>query len=137
VKLFFEKLFGSTVGALEKTLDLTWSRNQAITSNIANAETPHYRAVDMSFGDTLEKAFSKPGSSDQLLRTHVDHLDVSGSSGPNLAEDTSGATKADGNNVDIDIQMGRLAYNSGKYSLAANLMRKELSTVSNAIRLVG
>jgi flagellar basal-body rod protein FlgB len=132
--LFVNGLLDRTFEGLSKTLDLTWRRNEAIVSNIANAETPQYRAVDLNFSNELQRAFSTPQKSTDLLKTNSKHIDTSDSSGSFLTKDFSGATKADGNNVDIDIQMGRLAYNSGRFSTAANALRKQLSLLKNALR---
>ena len=127
-----EGLFGETLPGLQKMLDLTFRRNEALVSNVTNAETPQYRAVDLNFAHELEKAFGQ-SNPEALKLTNPKHMDVSGSSSAHLVPDYSGATKADGNNVDIDIQMGRLAYNSGRYSIAASLMRKQLQFIKNAI----
>ena len=134
--MFIDKIFDKTIPGLEKALDLTWKRNEALSSNISNAETPKYRAVDVNFSGELEKAFGELQST--LVKTNEKHMDIGNASGQShLSPDLSGATKPDGNNVDIDIQMGRLAFNSGKYTMAANLMRKKLSLLKNAIRDAG
>jgi flagellar basal-body rod protein FlgB len=125
-------LFDRQFRGLEKTLDLTWRRNEAITSNITNAETPQYRAVDVNFAEELDRAFSSKGGT--LMKTSGKHLDVSSSELAHLTPDYSGATKPDGNNVDIDLQMGRLAYNSGRYSLTTQVLRKRFQLLVNAIR---
>ena len=44
-----DTLFDRSVTGLSRTMDLTWKRNQALSANIANAETPLYRAIDVSF----------------------------------------------------------------------------------------
>ncbi|MBX7139128.1 MAG: flagellar basal body rod protein FlgB [Oligoflexia bacterium] len=128
-----DSIFGETLPGLQRALDLSYRRNEAITSNIANAETPQYRAVDLNFANELDRAFNQQ-EQNALAITNPGHMDVSGKSGAHLVQDYSGATKPDGNNVDIDIQMGRLAYNSGKFSLAANLMRRQMQFIKNAIR---
>jgi flagellar basal-body rod protein FlgB len=128
---FIDKIFDNTMPGLTKALDLTWRRNQAITSNIANAETPQYRAVDVNFERELNSAFGQQEGA--LKTTNTKHLDEVGSQNAHLTSDISGATKADGNNVDIDIQMGKLAYNSGQYSIATNLMRKKLGNLRRII----
>lgn len=132
--LFIDGFFDRTFGGITKALDLTWRRNEAIVSNIANAETPQYRAVDLNFSSELERAFETSSESVPLSVTRPGHMDLSSSSGAHLMSDLSGATRADGNNVDIDIQMGRMAYNSGKYSTASNALRKQLSLLKNALR---
>lgn len=127
-----DKLFDSSMPGLEKMLDLTYRRNEAITSNIANAETPQYRAADVNFAGELERAFGNESKS--LKKTSAKHLDLETSSEAKMVADLSGATKGDGNNVDIDIQMGKLAYNSGQYTIAAGLVRRKLQTLRNAIQ---
>ncbi len=122
----------SSVYGLERALDLTWRRNQAISSNIANAETPQYRAAELSFADELEKAFG--AGETPLATTNPKHLDAGEATRSHLVPDYSGATKPDGNNVDIDLQMGKLAANSGDYMNAARLARKELSHLREIIR---
>ena len=126
-------IYSRTIPGLIKAMDMSFRRNEAIVSNIANAETPGYRAVDMDFNKELEQAFGEDTS--QLLKTNSKHMDTAAAGGSaHMIADVSGATKPDGNNVDIDLQMGRLAYNAGRYSIAANLMRKKLGFVKEAIR---
>jgi flagellar basal-body rod protein FlgB len=128
-------LFDSVTRGLEKNLDLTWRRNQAIVSNIANAETPQYRAVDVDFSSELDRAFKQSNQSlGPIAQTDARHLDTLHNSGAHTIADLSGATRGDGNNVDIDVQMGKLALNSGRFSLSANILYKKLSTLLTAIR---
>ena len=127
-----DKLFDRTYPGLTKALDLSWQRNQAIVSNIANAETPQYRAVDLNFAGELERAFGEQNSNLDL--TNSKHMDIEADSSAHLVPDLSGATKADGNNVDIDTQMGQLAFNSGKYSTATALLRKKLAILKMVAR---
>jgi len=128
-----DTLFDRTVTGLSRTMDLTYQRNKAISSNIANAETPQYRARDVSFGSELEQAF-KEGEKD-ASRTDSRHLDAAGNRNTSkIVQDLSGATKPDGNNVDLDLQMGRLAQNSGDYASAARLIRRQIGLLRTAIR---
>lgn len=126
-----DKLFNRTTAGLERHMDLAVRRHEAITSNIANAETPQYRASDLNFERELEAAFGKV--SGELKKTDPRHIDEIGSQPAHLAPDLSGATKADGNNVDIDIQMGKLAYNSGQFTMTSNMMRKKLAFIKRII----
>ena len=128
-----DTLFDRTVSGLNKTMDLTWRRNQALSSNIANAETPQYRAIDVSFGQELERAFDV--SSPDIGVTDRNHVSISGNNDSSeVVNDLSGATKPDGNNVDLDLQMGRLAQNSGDYMNAARLIRRQIGLLRTAIR---
>ncbi|MBX7143843.1 MAG: flagellar basal body rod protein FlgB [Oligoflexia bacterium] len=125
------KILERTTPGLEKALDLQWRRHEAISSNIANAETPMYRAVDVSFENELTRAFDQ--SDNTMLKTNSKHMDGSGSMTAHTIGDLSGVTKPDGNNVDIDIQMGKLAYNSGQYTNVTNLLRKQMGVLRRMI----
>lgn len=128
-----DKVFDKSVPAITKVMDLALKRNEAITSNIANAETPGYRAVDVDFGGELERAFqSNPDTG--IKKTHTRHMDLETNGTSRYVEDYSGATRADGNNVDLDIQMGKLVLNSGKFSSGASMIRKKLQMMRQAIR---
>ena len=127
-----DKYFNSTFTGLQKSMDLALRRNEAIVSNISNAETPQYRAVDLNFAGELDKAFGANNSA--ITKTNTKHIDLTSNSQAHLTADLSGATKPDGNNVDLDIQMGQLAHNAGQYSMATSLYRKKLSMLKNAIR---
>ena len=135
MKTLLDSIFSENLPGIQKALDLTFRRNQAISSNIANAETPGYRAADLDFGHELEKAFG--ASSSDLQMTNPNHMDISGQSGAHLVQDYSGMTKPDGNNVDLDIQMGQLSYNKTKYIQATSLVRRQFSVLQNVIRSVG
>ena len=132
MKVLFDKIFDSTLRGLNKALDLGWKRNEAIVSNLANAETPQYRSLELNFAGELNRAFGDEEG--EFLKTNSKHLDAAAQGNSHLVPDLSGVTKADGNNVDIDIQMGKLAFNSSQYSIATSLMRKKLQIISQAIR---
>ena len=108
-------------------------RQRLIAHNIANAETPQYRAKDLNFAGELQRAFQSQSSS-SVMKTNTKHMDTTLNGSSHLEADLSGVTKPDGNNVDIDIQMGQLALNSGKYSSAARYLRKQLGMLKFAIR---
>jgi flagellar basal-body rod protein FlgB len=128
-----DSLFDRTVNGLTKAMDLSWRKNEAIVSNIANAETPQYRAVKLDFGSELDRAFGE-NSSEEIVRTDTQHLDLTNKEHAKLVPDFRGATKADGNNVDIDLQMSTLAQNGGDYANAAQLIRRQIGLVRSAIR---
>lgn len=127
-----DSLFDRTVTGLSKAMDLTSKRNNTIIANITNAETPLYRSVDFTFADELNRAFG--GTQAQIQQTNAKHMDLSESSSAHTVPDYSGATKPDGNNVDLDIQMGRLVLNSGEYMNAAKLMKRQLGFIRTVIR---
>ncbi len=133
---FIDSLFDRTFEGVQKNLDLTNRRNQAITSNIANAETPGYRAVDLNFASELDRAFTgNQNAGSPVKKTNTKHLDSAADSTAHLMGDYSGTMKDDGNNVDIDIQMGQLSFNSARFSLSTAMIKKKIGFLRAAIRM--
>lgn len=134
---FMDRVLDKTTNGLERALDLQWRRNEALASNIANIDTPQYRAADLNFAGALERAFSEHDtqldvSNKQHLRLGQNSASIEGA--PHLAADLSGATRADGNNVDLDIQMGKMAQNSGHFNTTSTMLRLKLKLLDTVIR---
>ena len=128
-----DKIFDKSFAGLDKALDLRWRRNEALVSNVSNSETPGYRATDLTFAGELERAWNDKGS--EVKKTSTKHLDLSTEGAAHLVADLSGATKPDGNNVDMDIQISKLVDNTARYQSSASLVRKKLQMLREAIRL--
>lgn len=111
----------------QRALDVRVQRQQLIASNIANADTPNYKARDLDFRAALDAAL-QPGTggganaAGSLARTAQGHLAGSQSaagSGTLLYRQTVQAS-VDGNSVDIDVERAQFADNALRYE--ANLM---------------
>ena len=104
------QLFGTVTQGLSAALDLYQARHTVLAENIANSETPGYRARDLDFGDALAEAMAPaepaaPGDSSIVAPTSR-HLE------PTI--DRAAAVKPDGNSIALDEQVGRLAENAFK-----------------------
>ena len=64
------KIFDSVFGVHERALDLRSQRLEVLAKNIANADTPHYKAQDIDF----KRALSEAQSSQSLNTTHSRHI---------------------------------------------------------------
>jgi flagellar basal-body rod protein FlgB len=107
-------LIDSLTNSLEKYMDLLSMRQKLVTSNIANADTPGYKAQDFDFQTSLQSMMD--GGTPQ--QTSVQGL----------------STKNDGNNVDLDREARLLAENSMRFSVASSLMKSSLAQVKEAIK---
>lgn len=125
------KIFDSTFNALEKKLDLAVKRHAVLSSNVANQETPNYIAKDYSFSNEVKKALGQ--NSDTLKKTSAKHLDLGTNDSSHVYLDKSTAYGADGNNVDLDIEMGKLSANSRDYSNSLNLLTFKLKMIKAAV----
>ena len=138
MKLFNEKslLLG------EKVLDLTFKRHGILASNAANSETPGFRAKDLDFAGELESIWASDlhaGSAERLRRTNALHMDLG--FGPfnkaSVVNDNTGTVGSDGNNVDLDINMGKISTNSGRYNNAISLLTVKLKMLKGAMKSGG
>ncbi|HET7522091.1 MAG TPA: flagellar basal body rod protein FlgB [Bacillales bacterium] len=110
-------LSNDVVSGLEKALDRTVLRQKAISQNIANVDTPGYKAKRVVFKDELDRRL-------QAYRTNPRHFQFSTSSagGAYIREETDTAFNNNGNNVDMDREMAALAKNQIQYyALVAKL----------------
>ncbi|WP_447972066.1 flagellar basal body rod protein FlgB [Nitrospira sp. Kam-Ns4a] len=131
------KLFDRTILLLERALDLRAARHQVIASNIANEETPGYRAKELPFREALAAAVrGEPAG--RLLATHPRHFLLgrggSGSVGARLTDASAGASGLDANTVNLEVEMAKLTDNVMQYNAAAAVVAMRLQQLLTAIR---
>ena len=118
-------VFDNTVALLGTTLKYALQRHQVIATNLANVETPHYKAKDLPFEAALRSA---------VVRTRTNPKAPFRVAEPKPVFDISGELRADGNNVNAENEMIKLLKNSGKFNLAAELIRYKFNALRNAMR---
>lgn len=125
----------SSVGFLESAMNLRVQRQQVIASNIANADTPHYKARDFDFASALKGAVSGRQAGDVMLnKTSVGHMDGNGGSGmANLKYRTEKQSAVDGNTVDMDVERAAMAENSMHYEVLTKLISDKFAGLRQAI----
>jgi flagellar basal-body rod protein FlgB len=94
-------------------LDLLSARQKLVASNIANVDTPGYKAKDLDF--------------------QFEYLSLAHGSPPNVIETPGLKTRSDGNNVDMDRESRLLAENAMRFNVASNLIRAQMRVVKSAI----
>lgn len=114
------KLFDSSFAALEKALDVRFKRHAVLAGNAANSETPGYRAREVDFAGELKAAFEQQEQT--VARTNPAHMDIGGANRSFITYDPSGAVGSDGNNVDLELMMGKLSENGRAYNEAVNFL---------------
>ncbi|BEU87155.1 flagellar basal body rod protein FlgB [Selenomonas sp. TAMA-11512] len=110
------------VGAMQRGMEAASLRQEVISHNIANVNTPYFKKSDVVFEELLAKELDAANSNEMpLIRTHDRHMPV-GVGKPVVAtierQDTS-TMRVDGNNVDIDIEMASLSKNNLYYNALA------------------
>ncbi len=118
-------------------LNLRSARQELIASNIANVDTPNYKAKDIDFAKTLQGAMSGNGPKLQMAGSGPHHL--SGSTG----ESVMGAPvmyrnvlqpSADGNTVDMDVERAQFADNALRYEASVKFVDNQIRNVLTALQ---
>ena len=124
------------INVLSKAADASWLRNDAISNNIANVDTPNYKRQDVSFETELKHALrsSKYISLDKKVDAlnsdgRLSHID------PRTYLDHSGFSyRLDGNNVDIDTENVELASNQIKYNGLIQSIDQEFKNLKSVMK---
>ena len=125
-----------TLKALASSLNFRQMRQEIISSNIANAETPGYKSKRVDFEAALARALDVDDQQ-QLNTGDSRHFDV-GSGGfgnlqPEIYEDPNGVVSDDGNTVDRDAELARMAENKILYDATVQLINKKLGLMKYAV----
>ena len=114
-------IFNTTIRLLEKNLDLRARNQNLISANLANAETPGFIPKSLTFEGELKDALKNRGG-DSPSVTHPLHIPLKGRSAGldrvqgTVIEEPDGSVGHDGNGVELETEMGRLAENQIIYN---------------------
>ncbi|MCS6803382.1 MAG: flagellar basal body rod protein FlgB [Chloroflexota bacterium] len=124
----------TTLRGLTAALRGLSQRHQAIATNIANVDTPWYQATEVSFERALQQALGR-GDDIPLATTHAAHLGAPAAleAVVTRAPAPSTARRNDGNTVDLDREMTRLAETSLRYNVVASLISSKYAGLRTAI----
>ncbi len=126
--------FDPIIGALNTSLNLRLVNQNIISSNIANADTPGYKAKRVEFESALRDALGvgsqlapTESNSRHLVHHSTDPVD------PEIYEDPNGVESLDGNTVDRASEMARMAENQLLYDASAEMLKRKLGMLKYAI----
>ena len=116
---------------MEKSLSFLWAKQAAILDNIANAETPEYKAKVVTFEESvrtqLEEAASRPEGAGKAVR------DILRDSGFTVFE-AQEETRMDDNGVNTTDQMVEMIRNAYQQQYVYQAINKHYSMLSKAVR---
>ena len=118
------------VNGLGKAADASWTRNDILANNIANADTPGFKRKDVQFETYLKNAVA---GTDSLNET-VANIDLNELNCTTYTDQANLSYRYDGNNVDINTENVELAKNQLKYYTLMNSMSQEFSRLKSALR---
>jgi flagellar basal-body rod protein FlgB len=123
----------------EVALSIRGQRQQLIASNIANSDTPNYKAKDIDFGAAFAQAISKTTSTavaaNQVVQTHPRHMQGTTSTGPYQAlyrKEVQG--NIDGNTVDMDVERNAFTENALRYEASLTMLNMQIKGLLSAIQ---
>ena len=119
----------------QRALDAAWTRNAVIRNNIANVETPNFKASDVEFESILARSL-QGATGFEGVRTHPKHIHFRsrGEAVTHRIVQRQGTTmRLDGNNVDIEAENIRLAQNSLFYNTLVEQVNSEINRLRMAI----
>lgn len=126
--------FGGTMVTLENSLDYASMKNKTIADNIANVDTPNYKAKNVSFKNVLHTELQRGF---ETKRTDDRHIDFSAQTGDQTYKTTTNRTTMynhNGNNVDIDKEMAELAENQIYYQALVDRINGKFSSLQSVVR---
>ena len=120
-----------SVRLLEKAIDAGSLRQRVIANNIANMNTPGFKKSSVAFESILKKNLNT--NRIPLYSTddrHISSLNMLDDIAPVVVREKTTSMKADGNNVDVEQEMVRLATNTLTYNM-------NIQELNNRLKLLG
>jgi len=114
-------LIDPTLEGVARALTVHARRHGVLAENVANLETPGFHARDTDFRRALEAAFSTARAGEAAPDVET------------VREDTSVPPRADGNTVDLDLQMAQLSDNASRYGTLSRILAKRLALIRHGI----
>ncbi len=120
------------LGVSQHALLVRSDRAEVLASNIANADTPGYKAKDIDFADALANAQSKQNY--RMAKTHDKHFDLS------INIDSSEKYRnpyqpdtGDGNTVDVQVERNKFMENSMEYQTSLQFLNSRIRGLKKAL----
>ena len=125
------------VGVHAAALDVRARRGELIANNLANADTPGFRARDIDFRQAMARASGDQTSGVTLSTTNAGHIggaaSADASTSPDLKYRTPLAPALDGNTVDAQIEQAAFAENAVRYQATLSFLNSKFRGLLTAI----
>lgn len=122
-------IFGNNISMAEKSLDYLWSKQRITMNNIANGDTPGYKAQYVTFEDEFRKRLTagKTGTSKDIAN-------IIGNSRYFIRNTNDESARMDGNNVNTDVENVELARTTLQYQYEMNALNSEITRLRTFIK---
>ena len=120
------------INVLNRAADAAWHRNEAISNNIANVDTPGYKRQDVAFESVLQQALGN--NRYQSMDDKVANVNLSRLRGRAYVDYANYSYRLDGNNVDIENENVMLAENQLKYQGLISSINQEFTNLQTVMK---
>ena len=120
------------INVLNRAADAAWQRNEAISNNIANVDTPGYKRQDVAFESVLQQALGN--NRYQSMDDKVANVNLSRLRGRAYVDYANYSYRLDGNNVDIENENVMLAENQLKYQGLISSIKQEFTNLQTVMK---
>ncbi len=125
----------NALGIAPHALMLRAQRTSLLANNIANADTPGFKAQDINFQAVLAAQTGQNGNSVSLAKTHAQHMTTeSASMNANLQYRQPLMASLDGNTVDTQMEQAEFAENSLMYLTSLRILNGRITGMMSAIK---
>ena len=122
----------SYINVLDKAADASWLRNELISNNIANQDTPGYKRTDVDFESQLSQALKNQKYTS--IDAKVKNVELSRLNGKIYTDYGDFSYRMDENNVDPEQEQVKLAANQLKYQGLIEAMTKEFANIKSVLK---
>ena len=122
------------VDVLKTAADASWLREEVLTNNIANVDTPNYKRQDVEFTTYLKSALEQAGTPASTLTQKVNEANLSGITTMTYTENTTLSYRMDGNNVDLSTENAELAAEQINYNALIDSMNNEFTRMKAVLK---
>ena len=120
------------INVLDRAADAAWQRNEAISNNIANVDTPGYKRQDVAFESVLQQALGN--NRYESMDDKVANVNLSRLRGRAYVDYANYSYRLDGNNVDIENENVMLAENQLKYQGLISSINQEFTNLKTVMK---
>lgn len=122
------------INVMDKAADASWLRENVITNNIANIDTPGYKRQDVDFESVLRRELGNSKYTSLTDKVRELNTDLSPLNVTSYTDSSNYSYRLDGNNVDENTENSELASEALKYQLLTNAINNDFSRMQTVIK---
>lgn len=122
------------INVMDKAADASWLRENVITNNIANIDTPGYKRQDVDFESVLQRELGNSRYTSLSGKVRELNTDLSPLTVDSYTDYSNYSYRLDGNNVDENTENAELASEALKYQLLTNAINNDFSRMQTVIK---